>query len=199
MPRSGTDGARDRARAALRAVPRRSFLPPDQRRFADEDRPLPIGWGATNSQPWTVAFMLRLLDPRPGERVLDVGSGSGWTTALLARLVGTAGSVIGVEIVPDLVTMGRANLGEDYPQARIELATAETLGWPDGAPYDRILVSADGGKIPASLEDQLAPGGRMVIPADDRMWVVDKDPGGDIVRSHTDGAFRFVLLRTYDS
>ena len=73
---------------AFAAVPRADFLPPDQRAYAHQDRPLAIGFGATNSQPWTVRYMLRLLDARPGDRVLDVGSGSGWTTALLAHLTG---------------------------------------------------------------------------------------------------------------
>src|SRR5690606_26842507 len=98
----GPAAADDAVAAALRAVDRRSFLPRAQRRWAGQDRPLAIGHGQTNSQPSTVAAMLRLLDVRPGARVLDVGSGSGWTTALLAVLVGPEGSVLGVERDPDL-------------------------------------------------------------------------------------------------
>jgi protein-L-isoaspartate(D-aspartate) O-methyltransferase len=89
--------------AAFAAAPRRGFLPRDQRRHAGHDGPLPIGHGQTSSQPRTVAAMLRLLDVRPGHRVLDVGAGSGWTTALLAHLVGDEGRVEGVEVVPELV------------------------------------------------------------------------------------------------
>ena len=92
---------------AFAAVPRADFLPPDQRAYAHQDRPLAIGFGATNSQPWTVRYMLRLLDARPGDRVLDVGSGSGWTAALLGWLVGEAGEVVGVDIVSELVAMAR--------------------------------------------------------------------------------------------
>ncbi|MCA0251968.1 MAG: protein-L-isoaspartate O-methyltransferase [Actinobacteria bacterium] len=167
-----------RVMAALDAVPRRSFLPASLQHLANADQPLPIGHGATNSQPWTVQFMLELLHVPDGARVLDVGSGSGWTTALLARLTGPKGSVLGVEIVPELVEMGRANLapfGMDW--ARIEPSQPGVFGTPE-AEYDRILVSADPGDIPAELEQQLAAGGRLVIPADGVMWVVDRDHEG---------------------
>ena len=102
---------------AFDAMPRAGFLPADVRRFAHEDRSLPIGHGATNSQPWTVRYMLTALDVPPACRVLDVGSGSGWTAALLGHLVGAGGSVIGVDIVADLVEMSRRHLG-GRPRAR---------------------------------------------------------------------------------
>src|SRR4051812_15456955 len=95
---------------AMREVDRRWFLPRRLRRRADEDRPLPIGLGQTNSQPRTVEAMLRLIDLRPGQRVLDVGAGSGWTTALIADLVGPTGSVIGVELEPELASWAAANV-----------------------------------------------------------------------------------------
>ena len=107
-----------------------------------------IGYGSTNSQPSTVRYMLELLDVGPGQRVLDVGSGSGWTTALLGELVGPSGTVIGVELVPELVEMARSNLADHRPWVRIELARDDALGWPEAAPFDRILVSADGGRVP---------------------------------------------------
>ncbi|MHA6511665.1 protein-L-isoaspartate O-methyltransferase family protein [Tessaracoccus sp. Z1128] len=184
-----------RVQAAFDAVPRVQFLPPDLRYDAAGDYPLSIGHGATNSQPSTVAYMLDLLDVAPGHRVLDVGSGSGWTTALLGELVGPAGEVIGVDIVPALVAMGRENLAGRWPWVRIELGADGVLGWPEAAPFDRILVSADGGAVPGGLEDQLAPGGRMVIPADHVMVVVDRAADGALSRRQAKGRFSFVPLR----
>jgi len=165
-----SDSALDRAFAA---APRAWFLPPAERRFAGLDRPLPIGHGQTNSQPTTVRHLLEHLDVRPGQRVLDVGCGSGWTTALLAHLVGPEGVVVGVEIVPELVELGRANLGRaDAPNARIEAAEPGVLGHPGGAPYDRILVSAEAHDVPASLVEQLGEDGVLVVPVAGRLTVV---------------------------
>lgn len=180
---------------AFAAVPRADFLPPDQRPYADVDAPLPIGYGATNSQPWTVRYMLSLLGVASGQRVLDVGSGSGWTSALLGWLVGPGGSVVGVDLVPELVDMGREALGERFGWVRLELADRGALGWPAGAPYDRILVSADGRRVPNELVEQLAPGGRMVLPAAQEMVVVEKDAEGRVVRHATGDRFNFVPLR----
>ena len=134
----------DAVRAAFDAVPRAGFLPRAARRRAGFDGPLSIGHGQTNSQPRTVAAMLVLLEVRAGDRVLDVGSGSAWTTALLAELTGSTGSVLGVELVPELVQWGRENLARTaYTWASVRQADKHVLGWPEGAPYDRILVSAD--------------------------------------------------------
>ncbi|HHU38203.1 MAG TPA: protein-L-isoaspartate O-methyltransferase [Propionibacterium sp.] len=180
---------------AFAAVPREDFLPPDQRAFAHQDRPIPIGHRATNSQPWTVRYMLRHLDARPGHRVLDVGSGSGWTAGLLGWLVGPEGLVVGVEIVPELVEMARGHLGDRFGHVRFEVARQRVLGWPDEAPYDRILVSADGRIVPDALLDQLAPGGRMVLPVDGDMYVLDKDAEGVVSRRKTGDRFVFVPLR----
>ena len=175
-------------------IPRRHFLPEDIQEHATLDQPLPIGHGATNSQPWTVQFMLDLLRVPEGAKVLDVGSGSGWTTALLAQLTGPKGSVLGVEVVPELVEMGQHNLsGLHLPWARIEAATRE-LGSPAGAPFDRILVSADPGHIPAKLEAQLSVGGRMVLPSNGVMWVVDRDHEGWHREPVTGYRFAFVPL-----
>lgn len=184
---------KDRLEGAFAAVPREEFLPRRLRKQAAYDGPLPIGHGQTNSQPRTVADMLRLLDVRPGQRVLDVGSGSGWTTALLAHLVGPHGTVHGVEVVDQLVTLGRANLRSTrMPWARITRAEDGVLGLPDAAPYDRILVSADGGRLPEELVEQLAVGGRMVIPVAGRMLTVERDVHGVVRTAH--GHYRFVPL-----
>jgi len=178
---------------AFRAVARRGFLPPDVRAEESFDGPLPIGYGQTNSQPWTVGYMLDLLDVRPGHRVLDVGAGSGWTTALLAHLVGASGQVIGVERVPALTAFGRANLAAHaFAWARIEQARPGLLGWPDAAPYDRILVSAMAEALPEDLLDQLAPDGVMVVPVAGEMVRVRR--AGDEVSVERSGAFAFVPL-----
>lgn len=140
----------DRIADAFSAVPRRGFLRRAARWRAAVDGPILIGHGQTNSQPRTVVAMLRLLEVRPGDRVLDVGSGSGWTTALLAHLTGPAGEVVGVEIEPDLVTFGRANLARRRtPWASIS-AEPGVLGRPAGAPYDWILVSAMAAELPGA-------------------------------------------------
>ena len=186
---------RARVMEAFRATPREAFLPPELRHRAAVDAPLPIGHGATNSQPWTVRFMLERLQVPAGARVLDVGSGSGWTTALLARLTGPRGSVVGVEVVPELVELGRANLARfELPGVRIEAAAPGVLGLPDLGPFDRILVSADAGAVPAELEHQLAIGGRMVLPAAGVMWTVVRDKDGWVREPDHEHRFTFVLL-----
>ena len=187
------DGRSDPVSVAFDAVARQDFLPGTARRSAGYDGPVPIGHGQTCSQPRTVAAMLRLLDVRPGHRVLDVGAGSGWTTALLAHLVGPAGRVVGVELVPELAASGEANVRRTSgPWATVRQAADGVLGVPDEAPYDRILVSADGGEIPAALLDQLADPGRMVLPAAGVMTLVARTGGADELTAH--GHYRFVPL-----
>jgi protein-L-isoaspartate(D-aspartate) O-methyltransferase len=190
-------GGSPRVAAAFAAVPRRGFLTPDQVRFADLDRPLPIGYGQTISQPTTVRVMLELLDVQPGARVLDVGCGSGWTTALLASLVGPEGTVLGVEIVPQLVAFGRDNLAglpadSHRGTARIRPAVPGVLGLPDEAPFDAILVSAEAASLPDSLVAQLRVGGVLVAPVAGRMTRVQRGATGvDVVQL---GAYSFVPL-----
>src|SRR5690606_4557206 len=173
--------SRERIAAAFAAAPRPAFLPEHLRAQWQLDCPLPLTHGQTNSQPSTVAAMLELLDVAPGMKVLDVGSGSGWTTALLAELVGPQGRVIGVERVPALVEHGRAALRSgDWPQAEIRPAEHGRLGLPDEAPFDRILVSAMAGTLPTALVDQLAEEGVMVVPVDGRMTrVLRRGPGAE--------------------
>ncbi len=182
----------DPVSAAFAATPRRDFLPPAVRERAGYDGPLEIAAGQTSSQPRTVDDMLRLLDVRPGQRVLDVGSGSGWTTALLAHLVGPTGTVLGLELEEELVAFGGENLARTgRTWASIRPAHPGVLGDPAGAPYDRILVSAMADELPAGLVSQLADDGVMVIPVAGRMLRVTHP--GEVVTRH--GHYRFVPLR----
>lgn len=187
----------ERLRAAFRAVARSDFLRPQDRPQADTDAPLSIGWGQTNSQPRTVYAMVELLDVRPGHRVLDVGSGSGWTTALLAQLVGSQGRVVGVELEPHLVEFGAGNLARYHcPWATIRRSPLDVLGAPQDAPFDRILVSAAAAQLPTALVAQLAVGGVMVIPVAARMTrVVRQGADVDEVTVTTHGLYSFVPLR----
>ena len=181
--------------AAFAAAPREAFLPAAQKRFARVDKPLLIGYGQTNSQPRTVRRMLALLDVRPGQRVLDVGSGSGWSTALLAALVGPSGEVVGVELLPELVEMGRANLRPfQLDHARVQPAEPGVLGCPAQAPFDRVLVSAEASELPAELVAQLDPvDAVLVVPVAGTLVELRRDAGRTRVMRH--GAYSFVPLR----
>jgi protein-L-isoaspartate(D-aspartate) O-methyltransferase len=189
------DPRRDRVSAAFDAVAREEFLPAAERGRASYDGPLPIGHGQTSSQPRTVAAMLRLLEVAPGQRVLDVGAGSGWTTALLAHLVGSNGLVVGVELVPELAVWGEENVRRTSGVwASVRPAVPGVLGVPHLAPYDRILVSADADELPTDLLGQLAAGGRMVVPVRGRMTLVVAGP--EEIRTSHHGSYRFVPLVT---
>ena len=187
---------------AMTRADRRRFLPAEFVDAAGVDAPLPIGLDQTNSQPTTVAIMLGLLDVQEGDSVLDVGAGSGWTAAILSNLVGPPGRVIGVERHASLAESARAALQSyledesdvagEVSNATIHTAVPGVLGWPDEAPYQRILVSAMADRLPAQLFDQLAEGGVMVIPVDSVMLRVVKENGRGVVTRH--GLFRFVPL-----
>lgn len=179
---------------AFTRINRTDFLPVEIREFASVDAPLGIGHQQTNSQPSTVRAMLKLLAVHPGHRVLDVGAGSGWSSALLGSLVGDQGEVIGVERIPELVSMARtANAQHNQPWVHIRQATDGELGAPGDGPFDRILVSAMADALPEQLVAQLGEGGVMVIPVAGEMLRVHRDHRGLKITRH--GQFRFVPLR----
>jgi protein-L-isoaspartate(D-aspartate) O-methyltransferase len=155
-------GIRDPAvLAAMRAVPREDFVAPGQASRAYDDTPLPIGDGQTISQPYIVAVMTEALRLRPGDRVLEIGTGSGYAAAVLAVL---AAEVYTIERIEGLATSARRRLrDEGYANVHVRHGDG-SLGWPEHAPYDAIVVTAGGPDVPPSLLRQLAVGGRLVMP-----------------------------------
>lgn len=161
---------------AFRAIDRADFVRPEYRGEAYGNYPLPIGEGQTISQPLTVAFMLELLDPRPGEKILDIGSGSGWTTALLAQIVGAEGKAIGMERISDICEFGKKNLAKYFDEKRAKIICGDAApGLPEEAPFDKILAGAAAlQEIPQSWREQLKVGGRIVAPVGGSVWVFIK-------------------------
>lgn len=179
---------------AFERYPRRLFVPISVRSAVEFDRAFPIGYGQTVSQPTTVALMLQWLDPQNGDHIMDVGSGSGWTTALLSFLVGSKGVVHAVEIIPELLEFGRENCRRlGIGNAMFHLAT-KTYGWPSGAPYDRILVSATAEDLPLELVDQLKTGGKLVIPIGHDIWEIIKVDEDGFIEKRVHSGFVFVPL-----
>ncbi len=174
-------GIRDSATlAAMRIVPRHEFVPADQQSRAYEDIPLPIGHDQTISQPAVVAFMTELMEPRPGKRVLEVGTGSGYQAAVLAQ---TGCRVWTIEIFKALADEARERLKRlGYGAVAVRHGDGYE-GWPEEAPFDAIMVTAAAESIPPALVDQLAPGGRLVMPVGDEfphqeLVLVEKDSTG---------------------
>ena len=163
---------------AMARVPRHLFVPEDLRPFAYDDRPLPIGQGQTISQPYIVAYMTEALQLEPAHSVLEVGTGSGYQAAVLAEIVKQVHSI---EIVPDLAEHARRALA-NAGYRNVEVRTGNGyLGWPDRAPFDRIIVTAAPPEIPQALVDQLAVGGVMVVPVGtsyQEIAIVTKTPNG---------------------
>ena len=176
-----------RVEAALRAVPRHAFVPPETRDLAYINRPLPIGNGQTISQPFIVAAMTELLDIDAESRVLEIGTGCGYQTAVLAEL---AARVFTVEVIPALARRARERL-DSLGYGSIEYRIGDgSLGWPEAAPFDRIIVTAAAADRPRMLIDQLAPGGRMVAPIGGTrhtqvLTVLDRTEDGRIVETPT--------------
>ena len=150
---------------AMRHVPREEFVPPEQYHAAYDDRPLGIGFGQTISQPFIVALMIQALELRGDEKVLELGTGSGYEAAILAEL---AQKVVTVECIPELAEAARQVVDKlGYSNIEVHVA-GRTLGWPEGAPYDAIVASAGAPTVPQALVEQLTWNGRLVIPVGSR-------------------------------
>jgi len=181
---TGREALDARVIAALRKVDRHRFVPPGQAREAYDNRPLPIGMGQTISQPFIVALMTDLLDTGPGDKVLEVGTGSGYQAAVLAEIVR---AVYTIEIVEPLGrTAARALAEAGYRNVRTRIGDGYA-GWPDEAPFDGIIVTAAAPYLPQPLVDQLKSGGRLVIPLGEQggaqsLFVIDKDTRGVVTR-----------------
>lgn len=181
---------------AFAAVQRGAFVPDEFVPQAETNIPLPIGYGQTVSQPLTVAIMLELLDLQHGQKVLDVGSGSGWTSALMAHIVGENGHVTAVERIPELYDFGKKNIDKFgyVGMGRVKCVLGDgSDGYAEGAPYDRILVSASAEEIPSAYKEQLAVGGKMVIPIYNALAYIEKKAEDDFYVERFPG-FVFVPL-----
>ena len=180
---------------AFRTVPREAFVSAAHAHLAYGDHPLPIEAEQTISQPYIVALMIQAARIGPGDRVLEVGSGSGYAAAVISRI---ADRVIGIERQHELVEVARERL-QRLGYHNVEIVEGDgTKGWPGGAPFDAILAAASGSHVPQPLVDQLAPGGRIVMPLGGPGWVqelvkVTKGPGDKLVRENL-GGVRFVPL-----
>ncbi len=183
--------------SAFLSIDRKDFVPEEHKRYAYKDIALPIGYSQTISQPQVVAFMLNLLDVKPGQTVLDIGFGSGWATCLLAEVVGLSGKVIAVERVREVYEYGKKNI-EKYnfiKKGVVEVFLGDGKeGKKDKAPYDRVLVSAENkeGNLPSQIKNQLKEGGKMVLPIGSSIFLfIKKKEGFETKEYH---GFSFVPL-----
>jgi len=183
----------DLVNQAFKSIHRVDFVPEDLKDQAGINTPLPIGFNQTNSQPTTVRLMMEWLGTQPGEKVLDIGSGSGWTTALLASMIGPKGTVFAVERIPELVEFGRENCKKVGIQNVRFFQAGKGYGLPQYAPYDRILVSAAAQNLPEELLSQLKVGGKLVVPVRNDIFEITKTSDSTF-ESKTHSGFVFVPL-----
>ncbi len=181
---------------AFKKIKRVDFLPGDVKDLAELNEALPIGFGQTISQPLVVAFMLELLEPKEGDKILDIGSGSGWSSALLSEIVGKKGKVIAVEVIPELMEFGKKNAGKySFTKKRIVdfICSDGSKGYEKEAPFDKILVSASAIEIPETWKEQLKTGGRIVAPINSSIWLLLKKGENEFQETEYPG-FIFVPL-----
>ena len=188
---------------AFQKIKRADFMPEDMKHLAELNEALPIGYSQTISQPLVVAFMLELLQPEPGDKILDIGSGSGWTTALLSEIVGGKGlpavgqgEVIAVEIIPELVKFGKDNVAKyNFIEKGIAkfIFSDGSKGYKKEAPFDKVLVSAESKELPSEWREQLKIGGRMVAPIQGSIWLFIKKSNKNFEEKEHPG-FAFVPL-----
>jgi len=186
-----------RVLAAMRSVPRHLFVPDAYRELSYADHPLPIGLGQTISQPYIVASMTELLDAGPRDRVLEIGTGSGYQAAVLSGLVA---EIYTIELEPELARTAAERLRRLGYRNIIAKQGDGYLGWPDKAPFDRIIVTAAPPELPTTLVDQLKPGGKLVVPVgttDQWLQVIEKTREGRI-NKRTVLPVRFVPMRRGD-
>ena len=182
-----------RVLAVMEKIPRHEFVPEQQRNRAYEDRALPIGYDQTISQPYIVAFMTEQLDPQPTDRVLEIGTGSGYQAAVLAQLVA---EVYTIEIIEPLAQRAEADLKRlGYTNIRVRAGDG-SRGWPEAAPFDAIIVTCAPEKVPPPLVEQLRDGGRMIIPVgpmgDQELVLLRKR--GEQLEQHSVLSVRFVPM-----
>jgi protein-L-isoaspartate(D-aspartate) O-methyltransferase len=184
---------------AFRKIKRADFMPEESKGFAEENEAFSIGYGQTISQPLVVAFMIEKLKPQKGDKILDVGSGSGWTTALLSEIVGAQGKVIGIELIPELVQFGLKNAAKyNFVKKGVAefICTDGSLGFSREAPFDKILCSAAAEQgIPSAWKEQLKAKGRIVTPVNDSIYLYIKKTNGEFKKKEFPG-FIFVPLIT---
>ncbi len=183
---------------AMMKTPRHLFVPDDLQKSAYKDYPLHIGFGQTISQPSTVVAMTQLLEPKAGQKILEIGTGSGWQTALLSRIVRAKGKVFTAELIPELAEFARKNL------AKLQIKNVEvvigngSVGLEEKAPFDRIIITAAAPAIPDVLKSQLKIGGRIVAPVGDRYaqkMTIIKRTGKGFISEEMPSYFAFVPLR----